>query len=71
MFSANAHVCPFGNSGMPQEEATKSAQFVKHLFFFFKHTVALYYIHLIFPVDQGIFLSFLISFLIEMKRGKP
>lgn len=55
MFSENAHVCPFGNSGMPQEEATKSAQFVKHLFFFFKHTVTLYYIHLIFPIDQIIF----------------
>ena len=58
MFSADAHVRPFGNSGMPQEEATKSGQFLKHrflFFFFFKHTDTLYYLHLIFPVDQMIF----------------
>lgn len=56
VFSADAHVRPFGNSGMPQEEATESGQFLKHRFlFFFKHTDTLYYLHLIFPVDQIIF----------------
>ena len=31
VFAANAHVYPFGNSGVPQDEAIKGAQFVKHL----------------------------------------